>query len=216
GGHTELTSRYDYPVIVGTMLGPTRYCYDAGQVRVDDVVLMTKHAGMEGMSILADDRPDLLSFLTDQERKEVRGWKSSLSVIPEAALIRDLALYMHDPTEGGLWGGITELEHVCDRSIHVNREKVCLSDLTRRAAQELGFDPCRLISSGVLLSILPGNQVQEALKRLEEAQIPAAVIGKIIGKMEERSGGGEEGTVGYRSGGDKASKEELWRLLKLP
>jgi hydrogenase maturation factor len=173
------------------------------------------------MSILADDRPDLLFCLTDQERQEIRGWKSSLSVIPEAALIRDLVFYLHDPTEGGLWGGIAELEHVCGRPIRVERDKVPLSDLTRKAAQELAFDPCRLISSGVLLAVLPREHVQEALRRLDEAHIPAAVIGEIGEDVQSVAEGcqfiGECQLIGEgcQSSERNQPSEELWRLLRL-
>jgi hydrogenase maturation factor len=207
GGHTEFTSRYEHPVIVGTMLGPTRYCYKADQVRTHDVILMTKHAGLEGMSILANDRPDLLSFFTGQELDDVREWKSDLSVIPEAALIRDLVITMHDPTEGGLAGGIAELSHACGRTIHIEKEKVPLSELTLKAAKELAFDPLRLISSGVLLAVIPNRYVKEALKRLSKAKIPATVIGEI---------GEREYSRDYDSGEEDNTKEELWRLLDLP
>jgi hydrogenase maturation factor len=203
GGHTEMTSRYPHPVIVGTMLGPTRYTYEGENVRTKDVILMTKHAGLEGMSILANDRPDLLSFLTEDDLESIREWKTSLSVIPEAALIRDLAIYMHDPTEGGLAGGIEELSYACSRVIHIDEEAVPLSSLTQKASEHLDFDPRRLISSGVLLAVLPGRYAKEALKRLKEAEIPATIIGEI----------------GERKSRDQAPEslgEELWRLLDLP
>ncbi|MCL1853034.1 MAG: AIR synthase family protein [Peptococcaceae bacterium] len=202
GGHTELTTRYTQPVIVGTMLGSSRYCYDATQARAGDVVLMTKHAGLEGMSIVAGDRPDLFSFLTGQELEDVKEWESCLSVIPEAALIRDLVIAMHDPTEGGLAGGLDELSHACGRSIQIDKEQILISPLTRKAAQELGFDPMRLISSGVLLAVLPQRYKEEALRRLKKAGIPAAIIGEIEKSREKFSS-------------TEVAAEELWRLLTM-
>ncbi|MDR1048685.1 MAG: hydrogenase expression protein, partial [Synergistaceae bacterium] len=74
GGHTELTDRYDRALLAGTMMGPSHYDLRAGHIRAGDAILMTKHAGLEGMSILAHDRQDLLSFLSAEERAEVRSW----------------------------------------------------------------------------------------------------------------------------------------------
>ncbi|MFC2594353.1 MAG: AIR synthase related protein, partial [Fretibacterium sp.] len=109
GGHTELTDRYDRPVVVGTMLGPSRRLLSADRIEKGDLLLVTGHAGLEGMSILAHDRPDLLSCLDAPELDEVRSWQGDLSVVHEARLLRDHARYMHDPTEGGLEGGLLEI-----------------------------------------------------------------------------------------------------------
>ncbi|GHV47671.1 hypothetical protein FACS1894204_11320 [Synergistales bacterium] len=113
GGHTELTDRYDYPVIVGTMMGTSSYDLRANIIQAGDVILATKHAGLEGMSIIANDRPDLLSFLSAAEIEEARSWQDDLSVLREARLLRDISRYMHDPTEGGLLGAIEEIQDAC-------------------------------------------------------------------------------------------------------
>jgi len=43
------------------------------------------------MTILANDRREMLDpFLSNDEIEEVKGWSSSLSVVPEARLLRDL------------------------------------------------------------------------------------------------------------------------------
>ena len=225
GGHTEITSRYAQPVIVGTMMGPSQYSYDAGQTNQGDVVLMTKHAGLEGMAILAGDRPDLLSLLTEQELKTVIKWKERLSIIPEAALIRDLAVVMHDPTEGGLVGGMEELSQACGRVIQINEQQVPVSPLTRKAARELNFDPFRLISSGVLLAVVPQRYRDEALQRLEKAGINAAVVGVMGDKLDtskdtpdgcKDTPDGRKDTLDGRKDIAGAVAEELWRLLELP
>ena len=210
GGHTELTSRYDRPVVVGTMLGPTTYHYTAEAIQSGDCILMTKHAGLEGMSILAHDRPDMLSFLTTGEINQMRAWQQEISIVPEAALLRDLVLYMHDPTEGGLRGGLEELSRLSRRAINLDPSRVTLADLTRRAAAELCFDPLCLISSGVLLAVLPPAKVEIAQQRLADNRIPSAIIGSMGDKVSERKEGQENDGLTF------PSKEELWRLLAWP
>ncbi|MDD2378909.1 MULTISPECIES: AIR synthase-related protein [Aminobacterium] len=202
GGHTELTDRYKKPVVVGTMMGQTSYLYRATDICAGDGVIMTKHVGLEGMSILAHDRPDLLKpHLSDAEIQSITSWISSISVLKEAAAVRDLARFMHDPTEGGLFGGLAEICRLSGLNLHLDMEAIPIHPLTRKVGKALGADIYHLISSGVLVVVVPEEKIETALKRLEEKQIPAALIGKIV----------EEG----RGNCELDSKEELWRLLAL-
>ncbi|NLL36084.1 MAG: hydrogenase expression protein, partial [Fretibacterium sp.] len=174
GGHTELTDRYDRPVISGTMLGPARCALSSDKIRSGDLLLATGHAGMEGMSILAHDRPDLLASLAPDELDEVRDWQNALSVIKPAQLLRPFARYMHDPTEGGLHGALLEIRRACEPGIRIDVDAVPISPLTKRVAQELGFDPLHLISSGMLLAVLPPEQADEAQRTLEEEGVASS------------------------------------------
>jgi hydrogenase maturation factor len=201
GGHTELTDRHDRAVIAGTMMGPSRCSLRAENIRAGDVILMTRHAGLEGMSIIAHDRPDLLTFLNEKELAEVRSWQDELSVVKEARLLRDLARFMHDPTEGGLAGGLLEVRNACGLGIVLDTGSVPISPLTARAAQKLGFDPLRLISSGVLTAVLDRSVADEALSRLSREGISANIIGRFVEPKGECK---------------SDAHEELWGLLNRP
>ena len=200
GGHTELTDRYDRPVISGTMLGPSRRLLSSNRIEKGDAILATGHAGLEGMSILAHDRPDLLACLDDSERETVRSWQGDLSVVREARLLRDYARYMHDPTEGGLEGALLEVRNACGLGIVLDMDAIPISPLTRRAAAAIGFDPLHLISSGMLIAVIPPDAAEEARRALEQEGIPS----KIIGHFMEPRGVCRTGTDMH---------EELWGLL---
>jgi hydrogenase maturation factor len=202
GGHTEMTDRYDHIVLVGTLLGPSHRELRADSIQKGDIILATKHVGLEGMSILAHDRPDLLFFLSAPELAEVRSWRNHLSVVKEARLLRDLVCYMHDPTEGGLAGGLAEVRNACGLGV-VLSHNVPISPLTARAAEKIGFDPLHLISSGVLIAVLPPGDVDEAMKRLTREGIQANVIGRFT---EER----------YAPEDPTDVHEELWKILEKP
>ena len=47
GGHTELTDKYKFPVISGTMLGMTKYELSTKNIHDGDYILLTGHAGLE-------------------------------------------------------------------------------------------------------------------------------------------------------------------------
>ena len=205
GGHTEITDRHHYPILVGTMMGYSRYHMRADKIREGDVIIVTKHAGLEGMAIIAHDRPDLLPFMSDEEFRKIRSWQNDLSILKEARLLRDLANYMHDPTEGGLEGGLLEMCNSCGLEADLSGGAP-ISPLTVRAAEELGFNPMCLISSGVLVAVLPGGCVNEGMTRLAAAGIEAKVMGRFV----------RSGAEGKNEKNEKNTNEELWRILDLP
>ncbi|MCR5347911.1 MAG: AIR synthase family protein, partial [Fretibacterium sp.] len=198
GGHTELTDRYDNPVLSGTMLGPTFRPMSTDQIKEGDALLVTGHVGLEGMSILAHDRPDLLSCLTSREIDEVRSWSRELSVVPAARVLRDFAHYMHDPTEGGLEGALVEVRRACGLSISPGPDEVPVSPLTIRAAKALEFNPLRLISSGMLLAVVSPKKAEKARDALAKKNIPSSIIGHFEGAAESE---------------ELDMHEELWGIL---
>jgi len=202
GGHTEFSDRYTYPIMVGTMLGISYKVLRASSIRPGDAIILTKHVGIEGMTILVNDRREMLaSFLSDDEIEEVKGWSSSLSVVPEARLLRDLALFMHDPTEGGVIGGISEIVALTDLRVKLDLDAFPLHPITQRVSKKLGFDPLHLISSGALLAIVSKDDVEEAISRLREHDISCALVGTfdVVGMGTD----------------ELSAQEELWRLLSL-
>jgi hydrogenase maturation factor len=199
GGHTEFTDRYDLPVVVGTIFGTATRLLSSNDIRPGDVVLMTKHAGLEGMTILAQDRPELLGSCLEREKiEEIRNWTRSLSVGPEARCLARMARFMHDPTEGGLMGGLSEIASLTPWGLQIDSVAIPIHPYTRRVSATLGFDPLRLISSGVLLAILPEKELESAKSELSDQRIPFSVIGKVV----EGKGNCSE-----------SFSEELWGLL---
>lgn len=200
GGHTEFSDRYNYPILVGTMLGIGHKVLRASSIRPDDLILLTKHVGLEGMVILANDREDLLaSVLSSEEIAEVKNWASMLSVVPEARLLRDLASFMHDPTEGGVVGGISEIVSLTSLKVKLDFDAFPIHPITEKVSEALAFDPLHLISSGVLLAVLPPEKIDVAKNRLREQGIAYSIVGKF-----DDTGMGTS---------DLMTKEELWQLL---
>ena len=178
GGHTELTDKYKFPVISGTMLGMTKYELSTKNIHEGDYILLTGHAGLEGMSIIANDREDLFrDIFTPDEIKIIRSWGSELSIIKPAEILREFSHYMHDPTEGGLNGALFETSEACGLGIEFIEGSIPVHEFTRRAAEKLRFDPLNLISSGMLLAVMSGEKVNQAQEKLRENNIASSVIG---------------------------------------
>ena len=200
GGHTELTDRYEQPVLSAAMLGMTRYELSTKRIHEGDLILLTGHAGLEGMSIIAHDRPDLLNdIFTPDEMKEIQSWQNDLSVIKPAKILREYSHYMHDPTEGGLNGALYETSKGCNLGIEIYEDALPVSDLTRRASETLNFNPMNLISSGMLIAVIPPERINEAQERLRDNDIASCVAGRFVC--------GKENML--------STHEELWKVLAL-
>ncbi|MBR1486190.1 MAG: AIR synthase family protein [Synergistaceae bacterium] len=202
GGHTELTEKYSEPVISGTMLGITRHELTAKKIKNGDFILATGHAGLEGMSILAHDREDLFAkIFTKDEIKTIKSWEKDFSVVKPAQILRDYANYMHDPTEGGINGALYEVQAGAgaDSAIELYKNNIPVSDLTLRASRELNFDYMNLISSGMLIAVIPPEKIQDAQEKLESAGISSKIIGKITNNREK---------INFDT------HEELWKAIR--
>jgi len=184
GGHTEFNDRYERPVIMGALIGTADRVLRAGDLRPGDAIIATKHIGIEGMSILASDKPELLRpFMSGSETEELLSWAEKTSVLEESRVLRDIAKFMHDPTEGGFMGGIGEISSLSGLEAKIDYSSVPVHPLTERASERLGFDPLHLIASGSLLAVVPENRTAEALERLAERGIEAALVGSMGGKL---------------------------------
>ena len=181
GGHTEITDKYPQPVLSATMLGMTKYNLSTQNIHAGDMVLATGHAGLEGMSIIAHDKPEMFrGIFSDAELQTVKTWQNDLSVVRPAKVLREYARYMHDPTEGGLSGALLETSQACGLGLELFAENIPVHPLTQRASQKLAFMPMNLISSGMLIAVLPEETISAAQSALNLQGISSAVIGRFV------------------------------------
>jgi hydrogenase expression/formation protein HypE len=187
GGHTEITSSVDRPIVVGQMLGevmPDRYVTSAG-AQVGDVLLLTKAIALEGSSLSAREIPDKLAeVLSPAEIDSCRGLLHSpgISVVRDAQLALEVGGVhaLHDPTEGGLATGLRELAQASNVGLSIEQERIPVLAECQRICALLGIDPLGLIASGSLLIAAAADHADAIISRLSDAGIPAARIGNVI------------------------------------
>ena len=186
GGHSEFTPGLDRPLISMTALGITtkdKYVRTGG-ARVGDVVIMTKTAAIEGTAILSTDfKSELINRGVSVDiLNRGRNYIKSISVVREALALADMKLAnsMHDPTEGGILGGLTEIAYASGTTIEVWEDRIPIARETAIVCNTLNVDVLRLISSGVLIATIPEDKVKTALNILERVGVKASVIGKVI------------------------------------
>ncbi len=186
GGHSEFTPQLTRPLISMTALGVVdkdKYVTTSG-AKAGDVVIMTKTVGVEGTAILATDFREALvrAGVSTEVIEKCKGFIRKVSVVKEALTLAEagLATSMHDPTEGGLVGGLIEIAYASKKTLEVWEEKVPIAEETRIVAKALGLDPLRLISSGVLIATVPEDKATEALELLSKRGVEASIIGRVL------------------------------------
>lgn len=178
GGHTEVVAGLDRPLCSLTCLGLADRHVPTGGATPGDRVLLTKGAGIEATGVLATDFRDRLDLSRAALDRAVAAF-DDLSVIPEAAVLAPVATAMHDPTEGGVLGGLIEMALAAEVTLDVDREAVHVREETRAACDAVGVDPLRVLGSGALLATVDEGDTPAALEALDAEGIDAVDIGRV-------------------------------------
>lgn len=191
GGHSEVTPGIKHPIVVGYSIGITekgRYVTSGG-AKPGDRLILTKTIGIEGTAILASDRREvLMPKLGGSVLKTAEGFFDQISVVEEAVSAFETGgvTAMHDPTEGGVAGGIHELADASGVGVKVFEEKMPIAPETFRICKFFKIDPLQLISSGALLISAKTDSTDKILGRLASNNVKASVIGEVLPSPQDR------------------------------
>jgi len=214
GGHCEATPGLDHPVVVGSTTGVAengRYVTSGG-AQTGNRIIMAKGAGIEGTAILASDRRDLLLKVFDEQfLRKAEDYFTKISVAKEALIAFKTGgvSAMHDPTEGGVAGGLHELADASNLGFRVFEERITISEETRKICGHFGIDPLQLISSGTLLITAIEEQTEEIVRKLLKSGVHASVIGE----MKEPETGRRLMTRAGETKMVKPISDHLWKAL---
>jgi hydrogenase maturation factor len=211
GGHTEYASIVENPVFVGTAIGWTRRrrLITSSGAKAGENIVMVGEAAVEGTSILASDHWGKLveKGVPPQVLRRARRLVKNLSIVKPALVSAEYVSAMHDPTEGGVLGGIFEICEASGKGCVVNMESIPVRGETRIICEKLGLDPLRLVSSGTLLTTVSKSKTPRLLRKLREKGFEARVIGRVTRNRGERIGllGGREIRI------NELPQDELWK-----
>jgi hydrogenase maturation factor len=185
GGHCEVTPGLTNPIVVGCMIGITQkgnYVTASGAKQGDKIIL-TKTAGIEGTAILASDKTkQLKKALNAPMLENAKKFFNQISVVKDAltAFKTGGVNAMHDPTEGGVAGGIHEMADASKLGFSVFEEKIQIAPETSAICEFFEIDPLQLIGSGALLIAAEPDFALGIIRALERQQIQASVIGEFL------------------------------------
>lgn len=183
GGHCEITPGIEQPIVTGCAVGVAEnrnYVTSAG-AKIGNSIILTKGIGIEGTAILASDRrKELLKVFDVSFLKKAENFFEKISVVKDAltSFKTGGVTAMHDPTEGGVAGGLHELADAANLGFQVYEEKIIVQEETRRICVHYEIDPLQLISSGSLLIIAEEEKTDEIINKLSKNDIQASIIGE--------------------------------------
>jgi len=191
GGHCESTPGLTNTIVVGCTMGLTekgRYV-TAGGAKPRDKLILTKSAGIEGTAILATDREtELKKVMSAMVVQNAKNFYNQISVVKDA-----LTAYktggvhaMHDPTEGGVAGGIHEIADASNLGVKVFKEAIPVQPETAQICSYFQVDPLQLIGSGALLISAEAKNASEIVNELNLQRIQASVIGEMLENVDQR------------------------------
>ena len=186
GGHTEITCGINRPLVVGCMLGdmaPEQLVRPDG-AQAGDVLILTKGIAIEGTAIIVREKKTSLTGLDQAFLSRCQGFLRSpgISVVRDAFVATKAGSVhaMHDPTEGGLATGLTELAVSAGTGLLVDESAIPILPETQCLCQQLDLDPLGLIASGALLLAVAAEDSSRILAALRGPEIVAAEIGRVV------------------------------------
>lgn len=185
GGHTEITSAVNRPVLTGIMLGEAlgSKALSTSGVRPGDAIILTKSVALEAASVIArEKRREVELRFGKKFLLRCLGFIHQIGVVKEA-----LAAYqvggvhaMHDPTEGGISCGLYEMAEASRLRLVLNEEPLPILKETRLLHDFYGLNPLGSLSSGALLIAAAFNRSAQIIRELAQIKIPAALIGRAV------------------------------------
>ena len=216
GGHTELTPGLNRPIVSMTAIGEAgRESYvTTSMCKPGDSIILTKGAAIEGTAIIASELEEMLrDRISRSVLERAKGFIERISIVRDAmtAISVGGVHAMHDPTEGGVAGGLQELAMASGLGVVAWEEEMIVAEETRAVLSAVGADPLRTISSGSLLIAVDPARAPAVLAGLKQRGIPASIIGRMLPDPEERYIVRSDGT---RMDLSVHVEDDLWRVLR--
>ncbi|MBN1466964.1 hydrogenase expression/formation protein [candidate division KSB1 bacterium] len=191
GGHTEVTTGIQRPIVIGQMLGEVKkeQIKLKRHARSGDHLILVQSVPIEGLSIMAREKGRELQEQFSAEfvlKCQKLLFDPGIGVREYARIAQAAAPVhaMHDPTEGGVATAVHEFALAADVGAIIDRTKIAVLAEGKLACEYFDIDPLGCISSGSLLLAVPYKSIDPILKAFEKRHVPASDIGKLVGKKE--------------------------------
>ena len=167
GGHTGVYKGVTLPVAVTTVIG--RRTRLPEPPAPGDVIVLLGEVGLEAVWLHSLSRGSQLP-------REL--WRC-LTPLPAALALAEVrgVKVMHDVSEGGVLGALLELAQAHGLRLRVSSGEVPLAE----GVGELGINPLKAPSYGVLLAVVGEEAVEDVSRRAASLGLPWAVIGEVVG-----------------------------------
>jgi hydrogenase maturation factor len=188
-GHTARYDGCDWPMVGGATciaVGPDDAFVTPTMARPGDRVVVTKGAAIEATGLFAATFPERLAAGVGADVvRQADALFEQMTVVPEARIaaafgLRDRGVTsMHDATEGGVLGGLSEVAVASDVGMRIHLDDIPVRPEVRAVCDHVGIDPYTSISEGTLIATVRGDLAMGYLQALAREGIDAAIVGDV-------------------------------------
>jgi hydrogenase maturation factor len=188
-GHTARYEGCTWPMVGGAVCmasGPEDRFVTPAMARPGDRVVVTKGAAIEATALFATTFPERLAEAVGRDTVAAAdALFEQMTVVPEATVARGFGLRdagvtaMHDATEGGVYGGLTEVATASDVGMRIELEAIPVRPEVRTICDHVGMDPYASISEGTLVCTVASARAAAFVEALADEGIDAAVVGEV-------------------------------------
>ncbi len=168
----------------GTYLAPT-------MAQPGDRVVITKGLAVATTGIFARVFPETIRTSCGEEMyQRALSYFRKFSVVEDAltaasvGVRRNGVTAMHDATEGGLFGALTEMAATAECGFIIQRDAIPIPEEVRKVCELFQIDPFIALSEGTLVLTVVPEKVKTVIDALASKQIPAYEIGAVIPASE--------------------------------
>jgi hydrogenase expression/formation protein HypE len=183
GGHTQVSSSVNFPVITVTVLGIKRdktdepFC-SAKNIKPGQDIIMTKWIGIGGIrQIIEKNENEILKFYREDVLKKALGNPLDMLVDREADIACACHVKaMHDVAEGGIFGALWDMAEAAKVGLDIDFKKIPVRQEIIEICEIFDVNPYELDSTGSLL--VTADNGSDIIGKLRENGICAEIIGK--------------------------------------
>ncbi|MCG3223302.1 MAG: hypothetical protein H7647_02465 [Candidatus Heimdallarchaeota archaeon] len=182
GGHTEISSSVNSIILSGHMFGfvPKAFLIQ-NKLSLDEKIIAIGYTGAEGTGIIIKEGGKRINRILDKDEiKEGRRIGSNINITELALELnrRFRPSLIHDATEGGVYGALSEIVAYTDVGI-ILEDDAPISCVTKKLAERLNFNPYRLISSGAIILSTNREKALDVVEYCKLNDIPCKIIGTV-------------------------------------
>ncbi|BCU68846.1 hypothetical protein KN1_01430 [Stygiolobus caldivivus] len=181
GGHTGVYEGTDYPMVGGFVMmgiGSKERLGMPSKVKVGDKVIITKGPAIEATALLVNLYSEYFKErLSKEVFQEAYDLYWQMSCWKDGLIASNVGIHlMHDATEGGVFGALTEIARVTGKGIKIYEDRLFMKRSVMEVAKLVNIDPWISISEGTMVIVTDKAGVVDELNR---NGIEASVIGEV-------------------------------------
>ncbi len=188
-GHTARYDGCNFPMVGGATviaIGPEDTYVTPALISEGDHVIITKGPAIEATGLFAVGLADLVDANLGVEfRKRAEEVFFQMSIVEDARIAVECGVRengvtsMHDATECGIYGALYETAEASHLGMLVDKNAIPAQPEPLELCAALGIDPYAAISEGTLVLTCRPHASDTIVSALEDAGIPAAVVGEM-------------------------------------